>query len=75
MIKIKKTSSFSAFTAAITPEFKPGDPRPKGYVAYYEWADIQIKAGIFQKRCKVCGLWKFPQDVCDCVQKQTISKA
>jgi len=42
--------------------FKPGDPRPNGYVAFHEWAEVQIKAGIKQHQCPKCKLWHFPQE-------------
>ena len=42
--------------------FKPGDPRPDGYVAFFEWAEVQEKAGIKQTRCPKCHLWHFPQE-------------
>ncbi len=48
-----------------TPEFKAGDPRPEGYNAFYEWAEVQHKAGLRQKRCGRCGKWNFPQEMSD----------
>lgn len=43
--------------------FKEGDPRPSGYIAWAEWADVQIAAGLRQKRCAYCSLWSFPQEL------------
>jgi hypothetical protein len=48
----------------ITPEFKLGDPPPAGYLAWSEWAEVQMKAGLKQRRCWKCGLWRFPQETC-----------
>ena len=48
-----------------TPEFKPGDQPPAGYLARHAWADAQLKGGLRQEECPVCGLWKFPQETCD----------
>ncbi len=47
-----------------TGEFKPGDPKPDGYSDRHEWARVQLKAGLRQKRCKKCGLLRFPQERC-----------
>ena len=47
----------------ITPDFKPGDPPPDGYVAWHEWARVQLKAKLKQARCGVCGLLRFPQEM------------
>src|SRR5262245_20915083 len=44
--------------------YKAGDPRPAGYLAFHEWADAQIEAGLEQRRCWKCGLWRFPQEEC-----------
>ena len=42
--------------------FKPGDPRPEGYVAFFQWAAVQKAAGIEQTFCRRCRLWLFPQE-------------
>ena len=47
----------------IVPKFAPGDPRPDGYLEWYEWAAVQHKAGLRQKRCVGCAKWKFPQEL------------
>lgn len=48
--------------------FKPGDPPPSGYLDWHEWARVQHKAGLRQKQCRECGLWRYPQETCcgDC---------
>lgn len=43
--------------------YKPGDPRPTGYLDAAQWADAQLKAGLKEQRCGLCGLWKFPQEL------------
>lgn len=48
----------------IIPHFKPGDPPPTGYVEWHEWAKVQGRAGLRQRKCWRCGLWRFPQEVC-----------
>ena len=47
-------------------EFKPGDLPPKepcGYNDKFEWAEVQYKAGLRQKRCGQCGTLAFPQQM------------
>jgi hypothetical protein len=48
----------------VIPIFKAGDPAPSGYVEWHEWARGQLKAGLKQKRCKMCGRFRFPQEKC-----------
>jgi hypothetical protein len=48
----------------IMPVFKRGDPAPKGYLQWHEWARVQLRAGLRQRRCPRCGLWNFPQEKC-----------
>ena len=43
--------------------YKAGDPAPEGYLAWHEWAEAQHKAGLRQKQCGRCGLWRFPQQL------------
>lgn len=43
--------------------YRPGDQAPEGYLAWHEWAEIQHKAGLRQKQCGRCGLWRFPQQL------------
>jgi hypothetical protein len=47
-----------------TPAYKPGDPRPEGYLNWMEWAKVQHGAGLKQTQCSRCGLWRFPQEKC-----------
>lgn len=49
----------------VQPIYKPGDPAPDGYLAWHEWAETQHKAGLRQKECAKCGLWKYPQELSD----------
>jgi len=51
---------FSGFEAV--PYFKPGDPPPRGYMAWHDWAHIQHKAGLRQRQCPECLRWLFPQE-------------
>lgn len=46
-----------------TPDFKPGDLPPDGYLAWNAWAEVQRKAGIKQVCCAHCCLWKTPQEL------------
>ncbi len=48
----------------IEPHFAPGDPPPAGYCDWHDWAEVQMKAGLKQRRCWKCGLWRFPQEEC-----------
>jgi hypothetical protein len=43
--------------------YKPGDQAPDGYLAWHEWAEVQHKAGLRQKQCGKCGLWRYPQEL------------
>ena len=47
----------------IIPEFKAGDPAPSGYLESHEWARAQHKAGIRQRQCPKCNLWRYPQEL------------
>ncbi len=44
-------------------KYKPGDPRPSGYNDFFEWAEVQHKAGLRQVLCSRCSKWKFPQEL------------
>lgn len=48
----------------IMPIFTVGDPPPSGYCEWHEWAQVQLKGGLRQKRCRFCGLLHFPQEGC-----------
>lgn len=43
--------------------YKPGDQAPEGYLAWHEWAEVQHKAGLRQKQCGRCGLWRYPHEL------------
>ena len=43
--------------------YKAGDQAPQGYLAWHEWAEVQHKAGLRQKQCGQCGLWRYPQEL------------
>ena len=43
--------------------YKPGSQAPTGYLAWHEWAETQHKAGLRQKECGKCGLWRYPQEL------------
>lgn len=47
----------------VQKDYKPGDQAPDGYLAWHEWAETQHKAGLRQKECGRCGLWKYPQQL------------
>lgn len=47
----------------VQEDYKPGDQAPDGYLAWHEWADVQHKAGLRQKQCGECGLWRYPQEL------------
>lgn len=47
----------------VMPDFKPGDQAPSGYLQWHEWAEVQHKAGLRQKECGRCGLWRYPQQL------------
>lgn len=49
----------------IVPFFKAGDTPPSGYNEWHEWAAVQHRAGLRQKRCNKCHHWLFPQEVRD----------
>ena len=46
-----------------SPPYKPGDPMPEGYIARQDWAQAHLDAGLKQKPCGNCGLWKFPHEM------------
>ena len=47
----------------VQDHYKPGDQAPEGYLAWHEWAEVQHKAGLRQKQCGQCGLWRYPQEL------------
>ena len=40
-----------------------GSQPPDGYVAWHEWAKAQHEGGLRQKRCGLCSLCRFPQEM------------
>ena len=56
---------FNGGIVCTTPDFKPGDQAPEGFLAWHEWAEVQHKAGLRQKECGRCGKWKYPQELSD----------
>lgn len=57
-------------------EHKPGDPRPAGFLAWYEWSEAQAAGGLQQTQCPGCGRWNWPQELTDsgcerCKQSRT----
>jgi len=56
------------------PEFKPGDPRPAGYLAFDAWAEVQAKGGLKQEACGICGRYCFPQEMSD-MQAESVTLA
>lgn len=48
----------------IAGTFKVGDPRPSGYLDFFEWARVQHRGGLRQRRCRACKRWNFPQETC-----------
>jgi hypothetical protein len=44
------------------PNFKPGDPPPKGYSDWHEWAEVQHQAGLKQTRCRNCHRFFYPSE-------------
>jgi hypothetical protein len=45
-------------------DYKPGDPPPPNhaYVEWFNWAQVQDRAGIKQRKCPKCLLWWYPQE-------------
>jgi hypothetical protein len=44
--------------------YPSGCAPPEGYIAWHAWAESQHKAGLRQRQCVSCGLWRFPQETC-----------
>lgn len=51
------------FRVLFTPDFKAGDPTPKGYLDWHAWAEVQHKAGLRQVQCPGCSKWQYPQEL------------
>ena len=50
-------------SVGVMPKFKKGDPPPTGYLEWHEWARVQHKGGLRQKRCPRYKRWQFPQEM------------
>ena len=48
---------------SVRPKYKEGDAPPSGYLDWHAWAAVQTRAGLRQRRCPDCVLWKFPQEM------------
>jgi hypothetical protein len=46
-----------------SPTSHPGDMPPDGYTSRAQWADVQLAAGLKQRRCGNCSMWFFPQEL------------
>ena len=53
--------------------YRPGDQAPEGYLAWHEWAEVQHKAGLRQKQCGRCGLWRYPQQLSATVDRTEVT--
>lgn len=42
--------------------YEVGSMPPNGYIAWDEWASVQIRGGLKQSQCTYCKLWLFPQE-------------
>lgn len=54
-------------------EFPKGMMPPAGYVDWFEWAQSQHWHGLRQKKCRICGLYKFPQELHPACSSETVS--
>jgi hypothetical protein len=43
--------------------YKAGDQPPIGYCDWMEWAEVQHKAGLRQRRCVKCDKYRYPQEI------------
>ena len=50
----------AGFTVTMSPDYKPGDPEPSGYLDWHAWAEVQHKAGLRQVQCPNCCRWRYP---------------
>lgn len=56
----------------VMPSYKAGSQAPTGYLQWHAWAEVQHKAGLRQKQCGRCGLWRFPQQLSAATDKATL---
>ncbi len=55
----------------VQQDFKPGDQAPEGYMAWFDWAEVQHKAGLRQKACGRCAKWQYPQQLSSTTDRST----
>ena len=53
--------------------YRPGDQAPEGYLAWHEWAEVQHKAGLRQRKCGRCGLYCYPQQLSALIDRQELT--
>lgn len=51
-------------------QFSAGDSAPSGYIDWHDWASVQAAAGLKQVKCKYCGKYEFPQELCKNKEEQ-----
>jgi hypothetical protein len=51
------------FIVTMSPDYKPGDPAPSGYLDWHAWAEVQHKAGLRLVQCPGCSRWQYPQEL------------
>ncbi len=44
-------------------KYEVGEMPPKGYNDWFEWSEVQHKAGLRSVSCGVCGKCKWPQEL------------
>lgn len=54
-----------ALHLTFTNDYRPRDPQPDGYVDRADWAQVQLRAGLRQRRCVACKRLGFPQQLAD----------
>ena len=47
----------------VAGDYNAGDQPPTGYTDRHEWAAVQHKAGLRQKKCTLCSKFKYPQEI------------
>lgn len=61
----------NGFVLTVGGDYKSGDQAPEGYLDWREWAQVQHKAGLRQKMCGRCMLWRYPQELSAIVDRYT----
>lgn len=64
---VQAAPTFTLLQGEPSTTYKPGDPRPTGYVAVQEWARVQDQAGLDLKkrRCRHCHEFRYPQEIAE----------